>query len=1418
MKIGYLLLVWIFISPFSAYAQSPSITIISPGPACLNAVQTIGVAINGEYKADNNFLVQVRKEENMQVLAEIPARLVGSNIEVVHSDSSFTLLPHMRIRVVTTSPRTESDWRNVILGSKGSVDMALAAPDTVNAGEELLLKFTTFSSSSTQVTLNDSSVFTVSNLPGAYVTSYHRKGVNVTSPFYIAHARNGCGAMKVSGQVKATINSTAIKVLSVSPTAACEGSEIEVSFGTSGPELPATTRYRLRFAVFSGDLVSPRTVEIPAQLKNNVLVANFPTGFNLNRRSEYKLRIVTDSPGLLGTDTGFDYIVYPGGNVTIDMPSKSIEMGENLPFSVSFAGIAPYSATLQDGTIISSSQGQGLVNLRPEKTTAYSIASFTSGCGSRTVTGGRTMVATVKPGIALDPSSGERVFCAGSQAKVRMLSNVDFNAGTTFSVKAIINNQTAYSFSAKRNGEFLEFHIPILSGNVDYALSYDKISGFFIAADNPGYQSKISSEFRIRSKPDMVVLSHSTLKYTVPSVVNFGYELRGNGPYKIEDAAGKVYNIDGFSAWYPSLYVNKSFDFKLKSISNACFTNENLPTVQVAFDTTKAAPGIFMQPLEKTICRQDSIEIAFIKTGTFNPDNVFKIEGYIDCCTFQTLATVSGDGTYKVKIPVSQGQVAYPNFRISSTSPALSTYKSEIFLERPPAGFEIRPAGTRDAPAEFQQGQEVGLTLSSRSGAISSFFYTDGMTEKTQELTPSVWQAVVKPPVGIVNAYTIKSALNVCGSFPVDLTTYLRVVPYQITILNGEGAKDIQTCQNGNIVVPFVVQNGDASNAMFSLQIAPEKSSDFVDIAKGVTSRIFNATMPAHIATGRYRMRVVSSEGSVSNSVFMVIGAKPSATISSSEQGPIFVNPGQGTFADINFTGTAPWTVIYENSEKQTTDHNPYKRSMSATESKDFSLISVYNSCGYGQVSGKVSKKVNPALHASATTDNICAGTNVRVWYSLQGDASLENDYIVFLLVDKQTGQSTPLDSTRIRVGAVILKIPATLTGGSYEVHCMVKSYNLSAIAPVYIVTKADVSIHGNTIINAGEDTQLQLISHMRTNEAINYRLSDGSVGTFYGGSGNSEHFVRVSPRQTTTYSITSVDNGCGEGKKTGSATVEVNPAGERTVSVTKWEPSEGSAFCVGDAILVYYISKGSFSAKNVMTVQFSDTTGRNFNSVITNGTASPLTATIPNDFFIGKKYRVRVIASDPGTSGGAYGYPLTVGKKASVRFASEAVVQDESGTPKLVVMLSGTGPWQFDVGSPLGTKHFYSTTAISSIHLSETPLADYYQIVRVMNQCGLGTIEKPDVVRVEVITAEPQPVGLSVHVAPNPVSEDMVVGFTDTSEKTMRLVNAAGITILSKSSSVKEEIINLGHLPSGIYVLSIVGKNFKTAHKIIKH
>ena len=1017
MKIIYWSFLILLGFSISLHAQSPSITITYPETACLKSVQKIQVAIAGSFNPDNTFSVQVRKADNTPVISDIPAQLVDGKIQVIHSDSSLSLYPYVQVRIVTTSPKVESNWYNVQINTRGSVELGFAGSDTINVGEDLTMRFTTFSSSSTQITLNDSSTYSVSSFAGGFFNVYHQKGVSTTLPFFIAHAQNVCGAMKVSGQVTPKINATSLRTVSVYPASACEDSEIRVGFSTSGPTLPVTTKYRLRIAVYTGDRLNPKTIEVPAQLKDNVLVASFPKSAGISSRSEYKVRILTDSPSLVGADTDFDFIVYPKASATINTPSKTINIGEKLTLGVTFSGISPFTATLQDGTTISGNS-DGQTQVRPDKTTSYSVKNFTSGCSSETLPSTSAMVVTVRPGIFMDPTVDSKILCAGSAVKVKMLSNADFTVSSTFLVNAVIGNNTAYSFPAKKVGEYLEFQIPALPKNTDRSLSYDKINALYISTTSPEFKSQLSSGYVIKSVPDMAVLSHSVLNYKAPSQASFGYELQGKGPFTIEDVSGRTYNIDGYEAWFPDFYVNKNQDFKLKAISNSCFKNEALPTVHLTLDTAGTAPGLYIQPLKSLICRQDSLEISFMKTGTFQPGNLFNIEGYIDCCTLQVLATVNKDGTYKVKVPVSQQQSSFVSFRIASTKPVLYSEKFQSEMQIKPSKFTISPSGTSQSPIEYLQGSEVSLSLSSSDGGLlSSFVYSDGVTEKIQELKPSDYRALVNPVGGATTAYTIKSATNQCGTVPVNLTTYIRIMPYQIVIKGGENGKYLTACQKGNLTVPFVTINGDATKGSFSLQIAKDKTNEFTDLAKNVTSRSFVLTIPESLTAGLYQLRVLSSEGSVSNIVNLTIGTVPGAVMTTTEKDPIVLNPGQGITSTITFTGSPSWTLIYENSEKKTTDTNPYTRYLSSETQKEFSLITVYNSCGYGAVSGKIAVKVNPVLNIFSDILEVCAGKSIPVRHQLRGDASLSSDYIRFQLVDTQSQKAITLDSTRNRTG-----------------------------------------------------------------------------------------------------------------------------------------------------------------------------------------------------------------------------------------------------------------------------------------------------------------------------------------------------------------------------------------------------------------
>ncbi|WP_221390358.1 hypothetical protein [Dyadobacter sp. NIV53] len=888
MKQNYCVFIFLLLLSLRAIAQIPSITNVYPETACLGAVHKIQMSVNGEFAKDNQFTVQVRQNETSPIAYTIPGMLKDGKLEVVHKDSTLSLYQNVQLRIVSSSPKVESAWVIFTINSKGFIQLTLADSDTINAGDDLTIKFTTFSSSSVQVLLNNGSEFSISSYAEGTFETYHQIGADKSDPFYIVQANNICGAMKTSGQAIAVINPVSLRTTSVYPSSTCEDGEIRVGFSVLGTALPAQTKYRLRFTVYDSDLGSFKIAEAPAELKGNALVARFPQTLKITSRSVYKIKILADNPAVSGAYTDYDFYVYPKATALFNTPGKSINVGEKATIGVSFTGLSPFSAELQDGTTISTSYSRDyMADVRPDKTTTYTIKSFTSGCGQITPPATQKMVVTVNPGIFLETDGGPEIFCAGSVVKVKMAANVDLNAAT-FTVNAIFANETAYSFPAKRSGDSLEFTIPSLPANTDPLLSYDGIIAWNITTLNPALKSNNSDKYVVQSMPGMTLLEHSKLNYNTPSQASFGYALNGKGPYKIEDADKIIYDTEGYEIWYPSIYVNRTKDFKLRSISNSCFKNETLPTVRLTLDVSDTPPGLYMEPLKPTICRQDSLEITFAKTGSFTNENVFKIEGYIDCCTFLTLATVNTEGKYKVKIPASQFHSAYVTFRISSTSPEVFSESFQVKIESLPANFKIKPVGTALLPIETWQDTEVDLSISSDgAGIISSFIYSDGISDKTKNLKSYENSVKVLPPVGTTTAYTIKSATNECGTVPVNLTTYIRTIPYRIIINAAENARTSNFCPEGSLVIPFVTIGRKEIDPTFSLQVAKEKSTEFITLVRDQSSHQFITTVPATLEPGNYQLRVISSDGAFSNIINIQIGAIPGATITSDQPQPI---------------------------------------------------------------------------------------------------------------------------------------------------------------------------------------------------------------------------------------------------------------------------------------------------------------------------------------------------------------------------------------------------------------------------------------------------------------------------------------------------------------------------------------------------
>ncbi len=1260
-----------------------------------------------------------------------------------------------------------------------------------------------------KVTLSDSTRYSFYASPLDFTSSQILAVNNGT--YTIAHAENFCGAMQTSGSYQPTVNQAFVKVINASPAGVCENGEVQLRVSTMETAFTPQTKFRLRFTEVNPSGSVPATAESPATAAGNVITARFPTAFKVASFKEFFVQLITESPNSISSGTDIRIFAAPAPSARFDTQSQTLTDFGIFTFRVNTTGLPPFTVELTDGSSATSYENYQYFTVFPLKDQSYTIKSVSSGCGKLELPSPETLQLKVKQGIEVDESGNGQVICAGSKARIKFVTSAQLTAATTFKIRVKANNPSeTFVYDAVRSGDYLEVTLPQRASGYDWA-TYE------ILTTNPTMVSRAATAIQTQTTPT-IRYTATNYSYKIPGRVSLSYSMTGGAPYKVEETDGTIREFSGDAFAAQQFFLRQTTDFKVKSVSNACFKNENTGTVRLSVVPTEV-PGIYLEPVKRAVCNNDSLEVVFGTVGKFGAGNKFSVQLYAGCCDYRPVAVMEEGGKYKVKISGSNDGSTNSYLRISSSNPVLFSNVEEFSLQNAPGQFFLYPPGTSAAPARFMPTSvPLSMTVNS-SSLLTSVTYTENGVGKTF-INPENYGPYIPiaPKTGELTNYTIKTATNACGTAPVDLTTYIQLMPYRILFSPPVGNRTY--CSGSPVVVPFGLTEGNDTGASYTLQIARAGASEYTDLQSGVKDRVFKTSIPETMTPGSYNLRILSSDGAVSDFLAVEISSPATATLSyESEAGQGEVVAGQQVRLKLSYSGTPPFRTIMEDNSVLTLSSLSETWLVYPTQSKRYAIRAVSNICGYGTSSGSVDVKVKPVLELPNVSGPVCEGTTFRAAYSLLGDVDLSDDYIRFSLFNYADNTEIPLDSTKTPVGTINLKIPQTLPGSYYWIRVTVRKYNESRSYPVYVAAKPDLTLSGNTVINSGESTYLVLNANKSILDRTLFKLSDGTTGELYSSPGTGGT-IKVSPKQTTTYTIVSATNGCGAGTFNGSATVEVNPPSARSVSVVRLSlPGGGAGACIGDSVLITYKSAGTFSASNVMTAQISDTTGRNFKAIVSfQASDNVIRAVLPADLFVGKSYRIRVAASDANTASGAYEYALVPSKKASARFATEYINYDGKINPKITVLLGGGGPWTYRFGTDGLVMDRHSSTPTDVFELYQASPSQYYRLFSVSNGCGNGVIESPSTLKVEIITGtEPNAPGFKVIVAPNPVQDVLTVKSEHGDEKTIRLISQNGTVWRTITTRRREDRLDVGNLPSGIYVLQVNAKGRIAAFKVIK-
>ena len=320
----------------------------------------------------------------------------------------------------------------------------------------------------------------------------------------------------------------------------------------------------------------------------------------------------------------------------------------------------------------------------------------------------------------------------------------------------------------------------------------------------------------------------------------------------------------------------------------------------------------------------------------------------------------------------------------------------------------------------------------------------------------------------------------------------------------------------------------------------------------------------------------------------------PSATIT----GDNSISLGASAQITVAFTGDGPWDYALSNNlTGKGETQNPLKITVSPTTTTTYTVTEVANVCGKGIPNGSaiVTVRIPTISSGNPTTASLCAGKSFTLPFQQSGDFVQGNKFNVQIsLTEADAGfRSIPTVTTG---SDAVATIPDSAAGGNYFVRVVGESPQFviqGSTSPVQVTVspKPTATLAGATTILIGETA------------TVNVAFTGGSPWTFNFNDGRRDSLIttsvtpfviNVKPNTTTTYTLTSVANECGQGRASGTARIQVDPIlGTEPTMTAAWlnaYPSPVQTICI--------VEIETPSAGEAATIQVVDMRGRTLSTM----------------------------------------------------------------------------------------------------------------------------------------------------------------------------------------------------------------------------
>lgn len=426
---------------------------------------------------------------------------------------------------------------------------------------------------------------------------------------------------------------------------------------------------------------------------------------------------------------------------------------------------------------------------------------------------------------------------------------------------------------------------------------------------------------------------------------------------------------------------------------------------------------------------------------------------------------------------------------------------------------------------------------------------------------------------------------------------------------------------------------------------------------------------------------------------------------------------------------------VWHNDKRQTTNTSNLARSLQFFQQPQFSLF-MHPSLlirlvlvGCLLLSGPL---FGQSILPVAISDPVCLGAPTSVPFTVQGRFNTDN---VFSVQIRNTYTSElVLTSASVSASPALIQVPANLPAYTDAARYQ---YRIVSSSPAVVSdwqrfgpvqSTASVTLAGSPMpqINPGQPYDLRLTTV--GSSPVSVTLSDGSRYTLTNCCSDSfDQRITINPQTSGTYTIRAVQNSCGVGTSTGTASVSVNAASFKTVSVTP------ETVCSGGTVSVAYAQTGTpFSSGTAVKIRL--TTSNPFSQSYTTASrsydldatpvAGGLKATVPASVSADgtTPYFVQVVAGDLVSDPGTAIVRVSAGITAQIPTPSTAISAGQ--TVPLRVLLTGRGPAEVVLNDSLSVPISDFGTATNATMIQVRPLqTTTFRVTRVQSVCGTQVV-----------------------------------------------------------------------------------------------